>query len=436
MIAAAAMVAAPTVSAAEVEGWGEFKLYLDPGHAGRENQGLWGYSEAEKTLRVALNIRDMLLTYTDMPEECIKLCRSTDADQISLEERSDEANAWGADFFYSIHSDASASVNTIVTLFGGWKKDGVCVEKTPNGGKAYGEFLEPNLKGVMRVGSRGNRYDREFYMSGQDTHENQYPYLSVNRRTNMASLLSEGGYHTLAEQQQRNLNDDYKRIEAFAAFQSILQYRGLARPAQTFMTGMVTNSENNQPINGATITVGDKVYTTDTYESLFNRYTKNPNLIHNGFYMFEGLEAGSTVEVKFEAPGFESKTENVTIKGGGDQSADYITFLDVALVNAAPAKIDAISIATRSPSLSAAIWTARVWNRLSPSTMMEKSNFRGPTTTLSTWISNSSTLSGSTPSPSMALWPRTARQDNSSTATATVRKAATIPSHSQWQSPT
>ena len=348
MIAAAAMVAAPTVSAAEVEGWGEFKLYLDPGHAGRENQGLWGYSEAEKTLRVALNIRDMLLTYTDMPEECIKLCRSTDADQISLEERSDEANAWGADFFYSIHSDASASVNTIVTLFGGWKKDGVCVEKTPNGGKAYGEFLEPNLKGVMRVGSRGNRYDREFYMSGQDTHENQYPYLSVNRRTNMASLLSEGGYHTLAEQQQRNLNDDYKRIEAFAAFQSILQYRGLARPAQTFMTGMVTNSENNQPINGATITVGDKVYTTDTYESLFNRYTKNPNLIHNGFYMFEGLEAGSTVEVKFEAPGFESKTENVTIKGGGDQSADYITFLDVALVNAAPAKIDAISIADLS----------------------------------------------------------------------------------------
>ena len=45
----------------------------------------------------------------------------------------------------------------------------------------------------------------------------------------MASLLSEGGYHTLAEQQQRNLNDDYKRIEAFAAFQSILQYRGLVQ---------------------------------------------------------------------------------------------------------------------------------------------------------------------------------------------------------------
>ncbi len=343
LIAGTALVAMP-LSAAEVEGWGDFKLYLDPGHAGRENGGLWGYSEAEKTLRVALNIRDMLQTYTDMPEDAIKLCRETDNDQISLEERSDEANAWGADFYYSIHSDASASVNTIVTLFGGWKKDGVLIEKTPNGGKAYGEFLEPNLKGVMRVGSRGNRYDREFYMPNEDTHENQFPYLSVNRRSNMPSLLSEGGYHTLAEQQQRNLNDDYKRLEAFAAFQSILQYRGLQRPAQTFLTGMVTNSENNQPLNGATITVGDRVYTTDTYESLFNKYTKNPNLIHNGFYMFEGLEAGSTVEVKFEAPGFESATREVTINGGGETTADYVTFLDIALTNASPAKVDAISL--------------------------------------------------------------------------------------------
>lgn len=347
LMAGTALVAMPSV-AAEVEGWGTFKLYLDPGHAGRENQGLWGYSEAEKTLRVAWNIRDMLQTYTDMPEDAIKLCRETDTDQISLEERSDEANAWGADFYYSIHSDASASENTIVTLFGGWCKDGVLIEKTPEGGKAYGEFLNPNLAGVMRVGTRGNRYDRDFYMPTTGTHENQFPYLSVNRRTNMASLLSEGGYHTLAVQQQRNLNDDYKRLEAFAAFQSILQYRGLPRPAQTFMTGMVINSENNQPINGATITVGEgdaaRTYTTDTYESLFNKYTKNPNLIHNGFYMFEGLEAGATLPVKFEAPGFETITQNVTINGGGDHSADYVTFLDVALTNASPAKIDAISL--------------------------------------------------------------------------------------------
>lgn len=343
LFAGAAFVAMPAFSA-EVEGWGDFKLYLDPGHAGKENIGLYSYSEAQKTLRVALGIQDFLKQYTDMPEENLKLCRYTDNDQISLEERSDEANAWGADFFYSIHSDASAQVNTIVTLFGGWKLNGELVEKTPNGGKAYGDILEPNLSGVMRIGSRGNRYDREFYMPGEDTHENQFPYLSVNRRTTMASLLSEGGYHTLPEQQARNINDDYKRLESFAAFQSILKYRGLTLPAQTFLTGVVSNSENGQALNGATVKVGDQTYTTDSYESLFNQYTRNPNLIHNGFYVFKDLEAGSTVDVEFSAPGFESTTKQVTIKAGGETSADYVTFLDVALTNASPAKIDAISL--------------------------------------------------------------------------------------------
>lgn len=351
MIAAFALAAMPAATAAEVEGWGDFKLYLDPGHAGRENRGLWNYSEAEKTLRVALNIRDMLTTYTDMPAENIKLCRETDNDQISLEERSDEANAWGADFYYSIHSDASAAVNTIVTLFGGWTVDGVNVEKTPNGGKAYGEFLEPNLKSVMRVGSRGNRYDRDFYMPTTGTHENQYPYLSVNRRSTMPSLLSEGGYHTLAEQQQRNLNDDYKRLEAFAAFQSILQYRGLKLPAQNFVTGMVTNSENLQPLNGVLITLSvpsdpsfePLTYTTDTYESLFNKYTKNENLIHNGFFLFENVPADKELQLKYELAGFDTQTKTFTVAKGGAVSADYITFADIALTSNMPAKVDAVS---------------------------------------------------------------------------------------------
>ena len=160
--AMAAMTLPTNVIAAEVNGWGDFKLFIDPGHSGRENQGMWGYSEAQKTLRVALAIQEYLTTYTDVNPENIKLCRYTDNETVSLEERSDMANAWGADFYYSIHSDAGATENTIVTLFGGWRKNGVEIEKIPNGGKAYGEFLEPNLKGVMKVGSRGNWHDRCF----------------------------------------------------------------------------------------------------------------------------------------------------------------------------------------------------------------------------------------------------------------------------------
>ena len=328
----------------EVTGWGDFKLFLDPGHSGRENQGLWGYSEAEKTLVIAHTIREYLTTYTDMPADCIMLCRETENETVSLTERTDAANAWDADFYYSIHSDAGATSNTLVTLFGGWYDNGTAVEKTPNGGKRFGEYLEPNLKGVMQIGSRGNFYDRYFY-DRVTNHSNKYPYLHVNRESNMASLLSEGGYHTIAAQQQRNINAEYKRLEAYAAFRAILSYCGLTNPVQTFLTGVITNSENNEPINGAVITVNGQTYTTDTYESVFNKYTTNPDLIHNGFYMFEGLEAGAEVEVKFEAEGYETVTKTVTIKSATTgEAAESVTFLDVQLTNILPAVISSTSL--------------------------------------------------------------------------------------------
>ena len=72
----------------------------------------------------------------------------------------------------------------------------------------------------------------------------------------MASLLSEGGYHTIASQQQLNINADYKRLEAFAAFQSILKFRNMTNPEQTFLAGIIKNSENDVPIDGVTVKVG------------------------------------------------------------------------------------------------------------------------------------------------------------------------------------
>ena len=337
--------AAPAFAAPEkVTGWGDFKLFLDPGHSGRENQGMWGYSEAEKVLAVALSIEEYLTTYTDIPAENLQLCRHSISDQVGLQERSDMANAWGADFFYSIHSDASATENTTVTLFGGWMKDGVETEKTPKGGKAFGEILNPELTNVMRIKTRGNWYDRCYYQKGENHHQNQYPYLSVNRESNMASLLSEGGYHTIAAQQQLNINDEYKRIEALAAFRSILKYRGIKCPAQTVLAGIIRNSENNVPINGVTVTVAGKTYTTDTYETRFHKYTSNPNLIHNGFYYFENLEPGE-YEVKYEAKGFDPVTKKVTVKSAPEkETIENVTYVDLAMVNNSPAVVESNSI--------------------------------------------------------------------------------------------
>ncbi len=340
------LVGGSSMFAADVNGWGDFKLYLDPGHAQRENGGLYNYSESEKVLRVAWSIRDYLLKYTDIPAENIKLCRETDNDYIDLTDRVDVANAWDADFYYSIHSDAgdATTPNTTLTMFGGWRNNGVEIEKTPNGGKAFGEFLCPNLSGVMQVDTRGNWYDRCYYDKSPATHTNQYPYLAVNRRSNMPSLLSEGGYHTHAFQQQRNINESYKRLEGYAAFRSILQYRGFDIPEQTILAGVVSNSENGVAANGVTITVGDQSVTTDSYESIFNKYSRDPNMLHNGFFMFEDLEAGKEYTVTFSSPEYGTTEKKVTIISNPDgTAAENITWFDVQLTSVAPAKVDQIS---------------------------------------------------------------------------------------------
>ena len=46
----------------EITGWGDFKLFLDPGHSMRENRGLWGYSEAEKVFAISQTMKEYLFS--------------------------------------------------------------------------------------------------------------------------------------------------------------------------------------------------------------------------------------------------------------------------------------------------------------------------------------------------------------------------------------
>ena len=86
----------------------------------------------------------------------------------------------------------------------------------------------------------------------------------------MASVLSEGGFHTNPRQQQLNMNAEYKRLEAQSHYWSVLAYMGVdERPTVGIVTGVVTDAASGKAINGATIRIGDKSYTTDSFESYF-----------------------------------------------------------------------------------------------------------------------------------------------------------------------
>lgn len=80
------------------------KLYLDPGHGGSDpgSQGS-GLKEKDINLDIALRIRDMLTN--DYKNVEVKMSRTSDVYK-SLDQRTNDANAWGADYFLSIHCNA------------------------------------------------------------------------------------------------------------------------------------------------------------------------------------------------------------------------------------------------------------------------------------------------------------------------------------------
>ena len=320
---------------AQVTGLDEWSVYLDPGHSQQENMGLYNYSEAEKVLRVGLALREMLNEWTDIDK--VYMSREDDEVIVTLSERSDHANEVNADFFHSIHSDAGAShVNSTLFLYGGWRENGETVEKTPEGGKKMGDIMDEDLPGHMRIPTRGNYADRTFYQGFPDNHANQWPFLHVNRETIMASVLSEAGFHTNPTQQMRNLNAEWKRLEAQSAFWSFLEFHDIERPPYGIVTGYISDIESGKLINGATVTIEDQTYTTDTYESLFHQYSDDPDQLRNGFYYFEDLSYGDTLDVYFGGTGFYPDTTSVIVKD------DDMTFLDFQLLSSQPPYIAAL----------------------------------------------------------------------------------------------
>ncbi|MFO7874656.1 MAG: Ig-like domain-containing protein [Bacteroidales bacterium] len=331
-----------SIQAQEVTGLDDWTLYIDQGHSQQENMGLFGYSEAEKVLRVGLALRDFFEDETDI--EAVYTARETDDDYISLAGRVTDANTLATDFYYSIHSDAGPpQINSTLMLWGGWKSNGELVEKTPEGGADYGAILDWDLTGAMRIERRGNYADRVFYQGDVHHHENQWPYLYVNRHTNMASLLSEAGFHTNPGQQMLNLNEEWKVLEALSAYRSFLEWHDIDRPAIGIATGIIRDIETEKALNDATVTIGDQSYTTDGWESLFHEYSDDPEQLRNGFYFIQGLEPLDTLEVEFSKEGYQTLIVDLVIESDPNNLTEYnLSFLDVEMTSMIPPVVESV----------------------------------------------------------------------------------------------
>lgn len=328
--------AAPPVTG--LSGW---KIFLDPGHGQNGNVGYAGYSEARKVLAIGLELRRLLLETTDI--DTVYISRTTDDVNPDLSQRVDFANATGSDFFLSIHSNAAGpEANNLFVL---WPQYQDRSEAVPTGGKRMAQLVANSLADGMRIPkSNGGIWGEcDFYgvsscranvlSSGKGGSRNY-----VQSYTNMASALGEAGFHTNPTQNTRNMNADWKRMEARAEYWGILDFHGLPHPPEQIVTGIVRDIESGDPINGAVVSVGDTTYTTDTWESLFRQFSNDPQALRNGFYYLDGLE-GTLHDVTAEAPGFEPYTGSVEAPGG------VFTHHDIGLVSLVPP-----TVATTTPT--------------------------------------------------------------------------------------
>ena len=166
------------------------KIFIDQGHnprnpnSGAEGNGL---QEADLTYNIGIRLRDLLnsnpefssITSRNSPDEILGTSNAT-----SLAARTNAANAWGADYFISLHANASE----ITTATG---SEGYVYSLSS---RAY-PFAQSILKGLY---NKTGTVSRGVFAR---------PTLYVLRKTAMPATLIEMGFITNAKEAQAMNND-------------------------------------------------------------------------------------------------------------------------------------------------------------------------------------------------------------------------------------
>ncbi|MFD2044719.1 N-acetylmuramoyl-L-alanine amidase [Ornithinibacillus salinisoli] len=146
------------------------KLYLDPGHGGTDS-GATGNGLLEKNvnLDIALRIRSILVNNYENVD--VQMSRTGDTTK-SLQQRTNEANAWGADYFLSIHCNA---FNGSAQGYEDYIYSGLS-DSSPSAG--YQNTIHAEIIKVNQLQNRGKKKGN----------------LHVLRESNMPALLTENGF--------------------------------------------------------------------------------------------------------------------------------------------------------------------------------------------------------------------------------------------------
>ena len=184
------------------------KIYIDQGHNPRSpNTGAEGngYTEQDITYAVGQSLATLLRNNGNFE---VRLSRPTADTQLgtsnasSLRVRVNDANSWGADYFISVHTNASVSSSAS----GGES----LVYTIPSAAAELGEDIASNLSEATGLPNRGVKVR---------------PGLYVLRRTNMPAVLVEIGF--ISNPYDASLMANNPQLFARGIYNGILEYLGL-----------------------------------------------------------------------------------------------------------------------------------------------------------------------------------------------------------------
>ena len=163
------------------------KVYVDAGHGGSDPGAVKYLTERDVNLVIAKACRD----YLESHGVSVKMSRTSNKTNTSINSMASEANRWGADFVVSIHNNSGGG-------------DGFEVYHTINGGK--GKALAKNIEAeVKKIGQNSRGLKTKKNSSGTD-------YFGMIRLTDAPAVICEGVFvdnktdvkiaDTVAEQQE------------------------------------------------------------------------------------------------------------------------------------------------------------------------------------------------------------------------------------------
>lgn len=177
------------------------RFVVDPGHGGWDSGavGPTGLREKDANLRVATSLRNCLVEYGGAQ---VRMTR-TDDRYLTLAERSQIANNWGAERFISVHHNGSEN-------------------RAINGTEVYshtnGSWASADMRNKVHA--------RLVKMTGLRNLGAKTANFAVLRRTNMPAILTEASFITNPYEEARLKNPNYVWRQAFAIYQGVVDHMG------------------------------------------------------------------------------------------------------------------------------------------------------------------------------------------------------------------